>query len=309
MINFRYHVVSLVAVFLALAVGVVLGASVLGRGLNHQVLQQAQADRKQLSELRQQQLAEKQLNHYRDAYDEQVGVKLTTGRLAGQQVAILVMPGGPNQVVKNVSAAVKTAGGKVTTTVNLTSDAFTADHRGDLTAALNQFAGQVDVPPDQPVATRLGATLGRALLAPQQQPADKVSTTILTTLQKGGFVNASSTDADRTTLLVVVTAPSDASAPTSTKAIEGHVQLDEALAQRSIGTVVAGPDSTGITGTDVAGIRSSSAAARAMSSVDVADLPSGVTTVVLALVEELHGGHGHYGAASSSDAPAPKLTP
>lgn len=309
MINFRYHVVSLVAVFLALAVGVVLGASVLGQSLNQQVLDQAQADRKQLNELRQSQIEQQKLDRYRDAYDKQVEARLTRGVLVEQKVAIVAMPDAPNQVVKNVSAAVKASGAEVTNTVNISAKAFDPDNAADLEAVLNQFAGDVTVAPNQPAASRLGASLARSMLAPQVQPVDEVSTTILTALQKAGFINTAATDADRTTLLIVVGAQRDPSATVDPKMVEAHVQLDEALAKRTVGTVVAGPNSTGVDGTDVARVRSSSTASRAMSSVDVADLPSGITSTVLALAEQLRGIKGHYGAAPSSDAPAPKLTP
>ena len=40
MINFRYHVVSILAVFLALAIGTVMGASFVGRGIIDNLQQQ-----------------------------------------------------------------------------------------------------------------------------------------------------------------------------------------------------------------------------------------------------------------------------
>ena len=51
MINFRYHIVSLMAVFLALAVGIAAGVS-LSPSVNEGVAQQAEQDRKQVTELR-----------------------------------------------------------------------------------------------------------------------------------------------------------------------------------------------------------------------------------------------------------------
>ncbi len=89
--------------------------------------------------------------------------------------------------------------------------------------------------------------------------------------------------------------------------LTAHVAFQVALKDRA-GVVVAGPNSLNIQGTDVLQIRNDSVAADLLSTVDVADLTSGVTTTVLAGKEQLLGRIGqHYGALSKADAPAPEL--
>ena len=55
-------------------------------------------------------------------------------------------------------------------------------------------------------------------------------------------------------------------------------------------------------------VRSDSAGENALSTVDVADLSSGVTSTILAGQEQLLGREGrHYGALAGADAPMPTL--
>ena len=54
MIDFRYHVISIVAIFLALATGIALGAGPLGDEFDQQLANQAQQDRQDKEDLRDQ---------------------------------------------------------------------------------------------------------------------------------------------------------------------------------------------------------------------------------------------------------------
>jgi hypothetical protein len=89
--------------------------------------------------------------------------------------------------------------------------------------------------------------------------------------------------------------------------LTAHVQFDVGLTTRA-GVVLAGPNSEDIEGTDVLAARSDPTAVDSLSTVDVADLSSGVTTVVLAGKERLLGRPSqHYGALAKADAPLPEL--
>ena len=78
LINFRYHIVSLMAVFIALAVGIAAGVS-LGPSVDQGLQQQAAQDRKQVSELRAELDRRNALDEYREAYDQQVGEVVDRG--------------------------------------------------------------------------------------------------------------------------------------------------------------------------------------------------------------------------------------
>ena len=92
MIDFRYHLVSLISVFLSLAVGVVLGAgplqNSLGTALNDQVTS-LRADRNETKTRLEQ--TEAAVND-RDGYITAAAAAYLPGTLDGKKVALAVLP-------------------------------------------------------------------------------------------------------------------------------------------------------------------------------------------------------------------------
>ena len=119
MISLRYHVVSIAAVFLALAVGVVLGAS----GVSDRVLSAVSSQRDDLGVQVTRLSAERDTLAARDrAADEfasRVGAAAVRGLLTGQTVA-LVVAGADVQDRDGVTGLIGQAGGTVTGRVELT---------------------------------------------------------------------------------------------------------------------------------------------------------------------------------------------
>lgn len=307
MINFRYHVVSLVAVFLALAVGIALGATILGDRLSQGIVTQAAQDRKTVQDLRAQLDQRRVIENYDNDYAKLVAPGLIAGTLNGQQVALVAMPDAPGSVVDSVTTAVKAAGGQVSTVVAVHGEVFDPTKAADVLTAVKPFTGATGVQAADPVVAQFGAVLARGVLAHTTTSRDATGTNVVYAL-KGAKLISTSSDTDlRAQLLVIVPAPTIDPRPPS-NLLSAHVDFAAALAKGAAGAVVAGPNSDGFDGTDVATIRASSAASGMMSTVDVADLPSGVSTVVLALRDANGGKHGHYGASTSfRDAVAPGL--
>src|SRR5215831_9106454 len=114
MIDFRYHLVSIVAIFLALALGLLLGSTVLRpyalKGLEalskhqKQQIDSLQQTNKQL----QSQLASN--NQFAQANAPQILHQL----LAGQRVVLVLAPGAPGSVVSGVTQNLGLAGAAVT---------------------------------------------------------------------------------------------------------------------------------------------------------------------------------------------------
>jgi hypothetical protein len=77
-IDFRYHIVSIVAIFFALGAGVVLGAGPLKGTASEVVAAQADKDRQQLADARDELTQMKALDKYRDDYVAKVTAGLTT---------------------------------------------------------------------------------------------------------------------------------------------------------------------------------------------------------------------------------------
>jgi hypothetical protein len=113
MLDFRYHALSLVAVFLALAIGILLGATIgdslvseAGKGLSsslHQDVVNARNDARQ---------ANSQL-HQRDEIISSALPMVVQNELAGQRVAIVGTGSLPSGVENEVRQTVEVAGGTV----------------------------------------------------------------------------------------------------------------------------------------------------------------------------------------------------
>jgi hypothetical protein len=305
LINFRYHIVSLMAVFIALSVGIAVGVS-LSPSVDQGLLQQAAQDRKQVADLRAELDRRKALDNYRNAYDEQVGQVLTAGVMNGQQVAMVAMPEAPTAVVRDISNAVIEAGGTVVRDVKVAPEAFDAATTEDVTDALGDYVGPLGLNDTMSPATRLGVAVGRSIGSKDMEDRDALAIAVGESLERRGLVTISKESAAQAQLIVVVTAPASEPRPTPEE-LTAHVQFQVGLTTRA-GVVLAGPNSEDIEGTDVLAARSDPTAVDSLSTVDVADLSSGVTTVVLAGKERLLGRPAqHYGALAKADAPLPEL--
>ena len=162
MINFRYHIVSLMAVFIALSVGIAVGVS-LGPAVDQGLLQQAAQDRKQVAELRAELNHRNTLDQYRDAFEEQAGDPVIEGTLSGAHVAVVAMPDAPSRVVTDITAAVATAGGSVVREVQVRPDAFDPAKADEVTASLANLAVHVPLTEGMSQAEKIGAALGRSI--------------------------------------------------------------------------------------------------------------------------------------------------
>lgn len=305
MINFRYHIVSLMAVFLALSVGIVLGVSLRGP-VREGLTTQAEQDRRQVIDLRAELDQKNALDDYRDAWAQRGGKELNQNMLSERSVALVVMPNAPTATVNALSTAVTDAGGTLTHTVKISSDVFDPTKVATLTKALAKFDAELEVSDTMSNGTRFGLALGRAVFAKQAVPRDSSAAEITQSLTRSGLVSVAGRSTEQAELAIVVTAEATDPAPDPT-VLTDHVQMDVALKQHAVGIVLAGPNSDGVNGTDVLTARNDSAAVDAVSTVDVADLASGVATTVMAGREQLLGRQGHYGALSKADSPLPSL--
>lgn len=305
MINFRYHIVSLMAVFLALAVGIAAGVSLspsVSQGLNDQAAQ----DRKQVTELRTELDRVRALDDYRDDWSERVGEQVALNALSGVGVAIVSMPDAPTAVVQSLTDAVQDAGGTVVRTARVDSRVFDASRAEEVDAAVSPYTDDLGLDDAMTPATRFGQALGWSIAAKVPQERDTLALGIGDALQQAGLVTLDGRSNRRAELVLVVTAAA-ATPQLTPEVLQGHVQAATALKLRAAGVVVASPTSEGLAGTDVLAVRSDADAADLLSTVDVADLPSGVITTVLAGQEQLLGRQGHYGALTRADAPLPTL--
>ena len=112
MYNIRYHIASLVAVFLALAMGLVLGGLVVRQGaFDTQQRALVTSLQSEFNKLKKENAALKSELGLEESYASQMTDAWAAGRLSGQTVLVLTS-GGKNEGVDSAAAAVKSAGGR-----------------------------------------------------------------------------------------------------------------------------------------------------------------------------------------------------
>ncbi|HNY67838.1 MAG TPA: copper transporter [Bacillota bacterium] len=133
MMSLRYHVVSLAAVIVALGIGILIGASVVGdRGMMKQqelLISRLDADFERLVSDRDQLLAEAEMLH---RFAREATSHLLAGRLRGRAVAVVALPGA-GDATGAIAQACEAAGAQVAL-VEFTQDALARAGPGEAEA-------------------------------------------------------------------------------------------------------------------------------------------------------------------------------
>jgi hypothetical protein len=306
-IDFRYHIVSIVAIFFALGAGVVLGAGPLKSTGKDFVASQAEKDRQQLSDARAELVQLKALDKYRDDYVAKVTAGMTTGKLANKKIAIVTMPNADNDLTNSVQDEVEKAGAVVTTKVALDAKLFDTGQRQLVESLVNQLVtADMQIPTDSTTYQRAGLLLARGIAAKEDgKTGDADSTKVISGMTGAKLLSLKPSQIkDRATLVVVIAAKPPTPVPDNST-YNDSVDFLEGLDTGSAGVVVAGTPETAADGGIVKALRSDSEATKIVSSVDVANLPAGQATIVFSLVEQAEGKAGQYGAINAKNGVAP----
>jgi hypothetical protein len=315
-IDFRYHLVSIVSIFLALAVGIVLGAGPLKGDIGTRLTEQVTALRAEKAQLRTDLDTAHRGASARDNFSKEVAPAVLKERLTGKTVALVVAPGADADLVKSATASLVAAGAKVGSTITLT-DAWADPTKTVLRNTIaSPFAALVNSPvgassPDQ----LAGSVLARAILAGTDHSTERLpvaAAAALEGLKAGDLIKVAPDQVVPSSSVVFLGGPVKGSTKAETEArLAAYVQLVRVLDAGGSGVVVAAKSNT----TDrtmsadlVAAVRKDSDAAKVISTVDDADLPMGQGTFVLALGQQYTGITGQYGLASDAKAVVPDLT-
>jgi hypothetical protein len=305
-IDFRYHIVSIVAIFFALGAGVVLGAGPL-KGTGSDIVQsQAAKDRDQLADARAELIQVKALDKYRDDYIAKVTPGLTDGKLTGKRVSLVTMPNADSDMTNSIQAAIEKAGGQVTTKVSLDSKLFDPGQRQLVEPLVNDLVtSDLQFPAESNTYQRAGMILARGIAAKEEgKPVDPEALKIINGLGSAKLVSLKPQPKDRSSLIVVVAAKPPTPAPDNSSYNEA-VDFADGLDSATAGVVVAGMPESAQNGGLLKALRGNTDATKAVSTVDVANLPSGQMTVVFALVEQASGKAGQYGGIDAKNGVAP----
>ena len=278
----RYHATSLIAVFLALAIGILVGAEFGGDALNstrkdleHSLVGNLQDARSRADDLN------AELNRS-DEFAERVYPVLTRDRLAGRRIAIVTLGGLPGEITDEVKEALAPTGAKLVGVGVVREPVDVNGLAEDL--ARTRFA---DLRGNSDALTELGTGLGRQLV---------VGGTLLDVVRGDLFSRASGTFGGLDGVIVVRDQPEEM----------GPVQ--DANADRLEEALMSGIAATRM---PAVGVETSTAESSSVSffqsnhhaSVDDVDLTAGQLALVFALL----GADGSFGVKGSADQLLPDL--
>lgn len=341
MIDFRYHVISIVAVFLALATGLVLGASLLNTQIietqnsqNESLIDDKNALREELSALEDQ----------RDSLDQFIsaaGPLAVRDLLAERRVVIVTLPtaeeGDGQDLLDGVTADLLDAGvAEVVGTVAIT-DLWTDEGEVDVLDGLVAQLTRANIELPEGAYDRAAVLLASALVGPQPvqepppdpsptttdpdesespdpdpttEPPDGLSendiSTILEGLSAGGFITFDGSPTEVADLAVIVAPSAPETTDDRTEIVNGAwIRLATALDEIGMASVLTGPAAAAETGGVITALRADDAASGVVSTVDSAESRPGQVATVVALAAELSGQTGHYGQVGDVDGPIP----
>ncbi|SOJ55151.1 Copper transporter MctB [Mycobacterium simulans] len=302
MISLRQHAISLAAVFLALAIGVVLGSGFFSDTLLSSLRNEKRDLAEQISGLNDQRNALNEKLSAANNFDIQMLGRIVHDALAGKTVVIFRTPDAKDDDVAALSKIVGQAGGSVTGTVSLTHEFVEANSAEKLRSVVNSSI----LPAGTQLSTKLvdqgsqaGDLLGIALLINTKPDAPTVDDpqrdTVLAALRETGFITYQPSDhiAAANTAIVITGGALPADAGNQGVSV---ARFAAALAPHGSGTLLAGRDGSATGSAAVAVARADSGMAAAISTVDDVDAESGRITAILGLHDLVNGAHtGHYG--------------
>jgi hypothetical protein len=309
-ISLRYHVISIGAVFLALAVGVVLGSTTLSNTLLSGLSGQRNQLAAQVSDL---QAQRSQLNSQlagADQFATGVGPLAVRGLLAQRTVVIIDTANASQSDQDALTGLLTAAGVKVTGVVSLT-DAFAdpnrADQLRDLVTQLIPAGEQLPLASDP--GTLAGGLVGELVLLNKAnnnpQATQDERTSALSGLATAGFIKAGQQVAPAQ-LAIVLTGGAQ-SGDTSGDRAAMLARFATQVQRSGAGTVLAGESGAASGSGPIGVVRADSSANSVLSTVDDVNTAAGRIVTVLALQEQLNGKAGSYGTAGNAQAPAPNI--
>jgi hypothetical protein len=311
-INFRYHVVSLTAVFLALAIGLVVGTAALNGPLSDALNDRVNALSRQNQQYRD------QVNHLeaeankQEQFAKDSAPIMLAGKLANRRVLVVSMSSA-SKYVSGVLDYLAIAGVKVTGRVEV-QDRFTdpANNEELLDVANYSRPPSVSVLPTNSNGVETSTGLLSAVLLdriPGVPDEDRIK--VLTAYTSRGYIIVTGDIAAvGVAEAVVVVAGSPYVDREASKKIAAVVTMVTGLHQRAgldvkVPIVVAG-NGAGGEGNVLSQVRGDPTLTKNVSTVDNVSTEQGRVVAALALAEQFDGHTGHYGIDTGSTSLMPK---
>ncbi len=298
MISLRQHAISLVAVFLALAVGLFLGSGFIGDSVNSVT----GTSRDRIGDLEKERDELNQQLNAANSFEAAIAPRLIEGTLTDHSVLVVTAPGAADADVDAVKESISSAGGRFAGQIALT-DALVRDQDAE---QLRTIVDQT-IPPGTTLRTELtdsggrsGDLLGALLLhrdgtAPASTSDARLG---LQALREGGFISFADRAVRSADLVVMVTG--DALPDNSGAQGQLLARLAAAMAARGQGGALVGRSGSAAGGSPIAVVRADPGLGNAVSTVDNVDQQTGRITTVLVLENESSGRTGAFGTGAGA---------
>lgn len=278
----RYHTTSLIAVFIALAIGILIGAEFGGDALNstrkdleHSLVGNLQDARSRADEL------SGELGRSNE-FAERVYPVLTRDRLAGKRIALIALGDLPGEITDDVKEALAPTGARLVGVGVVREPVDVNGLAEDL--AKTRFA---DLQSNPDALGELGTGLGRQLVT---------GGTLLEVVRGDIFSRASGSFGALDGVIVVRDQPEEMGALQDSKADEFEEALMDGITATR--TPAVGVETSGAESSSVSFFQSND-----LASVDAVDLAAGQVALVFALL----GADGSFGVKGSADQLLPDL--
>jgi copper transport outer membrane protein MctB len=322
LIDFRYHVVSIIAVFLALTVGLVLGATIVNQDAVKTLQGNINSETNQINSLKQTNRTLGGTNGQLQGYIDTTKDNLVSGTLEPYSVVVVRIDGSDDGYNTSTLALIKQA--SATVAADITVNTTFAD--GSSTSQLAELVSTY-TPTAQPVSgtgtTAAMNLLAEALTATQTlgsappttntdiTPAMMTPDWAVKTLQAfqlNGVIKVNTMPAASVTRpnAAFIAAPAGAD---SAAANSAYIALAQALHAQGAGAVIGGTAPAAGTGGLIAAVLKGPAA-KTVSTVDDMDQTTGQVAVIFVLYQEAadaSAAAGHYGTVGTTDGLLPKL--
>jgi hypothetical protein len=309
-IDFRYHLVSLIAVFLAVALGIVIGTTALNEPILADLEQQVDAlteDKRSLED--QTQRLQTQLDTT-EAFEQAVGPALVDGTLTGRTVLIVrtnedVAP----ETVEQVTALVEDADATVSGVISVLPDYSAPSTASSLQsyATGGGLPAGTELPTTDDAGQLVGSLLGQTLMLPPGGTAGDAAaiSSVLSGLTSLEVLSADSDTVAPADYAIVLTSGAFAGADAADRN-ETLMELVAALDDAGSGAVVAGDAASAGENGLVGAIRADPDLSADVSTVDNVATAAGRISAVLALSSEGEGTSGKYGTGEDTQ-PVPPV--
>ncbi|MGH8860405.1 MAG: copper transporter [Jatrophihabitantaceae bacterium] len=305
MISFRYHIVSLVAVILALAVGIVVGTTALNGPVTKDLRHQVDGLKKDRADLADQLKSLQGQVDTAGQFATTFGAQLVAGTLTDDKVLIVSLPGTSTGMVDGIANQLSAAGAKITGRLELANSYIDPAQADSIQGLATSTGGARPFDLTLPVtsdARVLAAAMLAFVLTGHGQATDIKA--VLGSFSGLHMIASDPAGIEPATNVVVL---GNGAQPKDDYAGVAEFDLVSQLTQKNAKVVVAG-DTGSAQANGVVGLARDGTTKSSVSTIDNANTAFGQVSTALAMAGALHSQLGHYGTGKGAQALFPTTT-